>query len=51
MTIFDQRNQRVNYQYNAAGDINFGAGLSLGFRANPSVRHITSTSWPRRSWS
>ena len=25
MTVFDQRNQHVNYQYNAAGDINFGA--------------------------
>lgn len=25
MTIFDQRNQQVSYQYNAAGDINFGA--------------------------
>lgn len=24
MAIFDQRGQRVNYQYNAAGDINFG---------------------------
>lgn len=24
-TVFDQRGQRVNYQYNAAGDINFGA--------------------------
>jgi hypothetical protein len=23
MTVFDQRNQNVNYQYNAAGDINF----------------------------
>jgi hypothetical protein len=23
MAIFDQRNQKVNYQYNAAGDINF----------------------------
>ncbi len=25
MTIFDQRNQTVTYQYNAAGDINFGS--------------------------
>ena len=25
MAIFDQRGQRVAYQYNAAGDINFGA--------------------------
>lgn len=25
MAIFDQRGQHVNYQYNAAGDINFGA--------------------------
>lgn len=25
MTIFDQRGQHVNYQYNAAGDINFGS--------------------------
>ena len=25
MTIFDQRGQHVTYQYNAAGDINFGA--------------------------
>lgn len=25
MTIFDQRGQQVTYQYNAAGDINFGA--------------------------
>lgn len=25
MAVFDQRNQKVNYQYNAAGDINFGA--------------------------
>jgi len=25
MPIFDQRGQHVNYQYNAAGDINFGA--------------------------
>ncbi len=25
MTIFDQRNQTVTYQYNLAGDINFGA--------------------------
>ena len=25
MSIFDQRNQKVNYQYNAAGNINFGA--------------------------
>jgi len=25
MTIFDQREQKVNYQYNAAGDINFEA--------------------------
>jgi hypothetical protein len=25
MTIFDQRGQHVNYQYNAAGNINFGA--------------------------
>ena len=25
MTVFDQRGQHVNYQYNAAGDINFGA--------------------------
>jgi hypothetical protein len=24
-TIFDQRGQKVTYQYNAAGDINFGA--------------------------
>ena len=24
MATFDQRNQRVTYQYNAAGDINFG---------------------------
>jgi hypothetical protein len=24
-TVFDQRGQRVRYQYNAAGDINFGA--------------------------
>jgi len=24
MSIFDQRNQTVNYQYNAANDINFG---------------------------
>lgn len=24
MTIFDQRGQQVNYQYNAAGNINFG---------------------------
>lgn len=23
MTVFDQRNQKVNYQYNANGDINF----------------------------
>lgn len=25
MTVFDQRGQRVDYQYNAAGDINFGS--------------------------
>ena len=25
MTIFDQRGQHVTYQYNAAGNINFGA--------------------------
>jgi hypothetical protein len=25
MSIFDQRGQSVTYQYNAAGDINFGA--------------------------
>ena len=25
MPIFDQRHQKVTYQYNAAGDINFGA--------------------------
>jgi hypothetical protein len=25
MTIFDQRGQEVKYQYNAAGDINFGS--------------------------
>jgi hypothetical protein len=25
MSIFDMRGQRVTYQYNAAGDINFGA--------------------------
>ncbi len=25
VSVFDQRNQQVNYQYNAAGDINFGA--------------------------
>lgn len=25
MTVFDQRGQHVTYQYNAAGDINFGA--------------------------
>ena len=25
MATFDQRNQRVTYQYNAAGDINIGA--------------------------
>jgi hypothetical protein len=25
MAIFDQRGQRVTYQYNVAGDINFGA--------------------------
>jgi hypothetical protein len=25
MPIFDQRGQQVTYQYNAAGDINFGA--------------------------
>ena len=25
MTTFDQRNQKVNYQYNANRDINFGA--------------------------
>jgi hypothetical protein len=25
MTVFDQRGQQVTYQYNAAGDINFGA--------------------------
>ena len=25
MSTFDQRGQRVNYQYNAAGNINFGA--------------------------
>jgi len=25
MAIFDQRRQQVSYQYNAAGDINFGA--------------------------
>ena len=25
MAIFDQRGQHVTYQYNAAGDINFGA--------------------------
>lgn len=25
MSVFDQRGQHVNYQYNAAGDINFGA--------------------------
>jgi hypothetical protein len=25
MAIFDQRGQKVTYQYNAAGDINFGA--------------------------
>jgi len=25
MSVFDQRNQTVQYQYNAAGNINFGA--------------------------
>jgi hypothetical protein len=25
MSVFDQRGQKVNYQYNSAGDINFGA--------------------------
>ena len=25
MATFDQRGQKVNYQYNAAGDINFGS--------------------------
>jgi len=25
MTTFDQRGQKVNYQYNAAGNINFGS--------------------------
>ncbi len=25
MTVFDQRGQKVNYQYNAAGNINFGS--------------------------
>ena len=25
MAVFDQRGQQVTYQYNAAGDINFGA--------------------------
>ncbi len=25
MAIFDQRNQKVEYQYNAAGNINFGS--------------------------
>lgn len=25
MTVFDQRNQKVQYQYNAAGDINFAS--------------------------
>jgi hypothetical protein len=25
MAIFDQRGQQVNYQYNAAGDINLGS--------------------------
>lgn len=25
MSVFDQRGQQVTYQYNAAGDINFGA--------------------------
>jgi hypothetical protein len=25
MAIFDQRGQQVTYQYNAAGDVNFGA--------------------------
>ncbi len=25
MTIFDQRNQNVEYQYNSAGNINFGS--------------------------
>jgi hypothetical protein len=24
MSVFDQRGQHVNYQYNACGDINFG---------------------------
>ena len=24
MTVFDQRGQKVNYQYNSAGNINFG---------------------------
>ncbi len=24
MPVFDQRGQKVTYQYNAAGDINFG---------------------------
>lgn len=28
MAIFDQRNQKVTYQYNAAGNINFGAVVS-----------------------
>jgi hypothetical protein len=28
MATFDQRGQNVNYQYNAAGNINFGAAVS-----------------------
>jgi hypothetical protein len=28
LTLFDQRGQRVQYQYNATGDINFGAAQS-----------------------
>ncbi len=28
-TVFDQRGQQVNYQYNAAGDINFGKNQEL----------------------
>ena len=42
MAIFDQRGQRVTYQYNAAGDINFGAVQnrpdSSGSSGNCSVR-------------
>lgn len=30
MTVFDQRGQTVNYQYNAAGDINIGAVRNRG---------------------